>query len=868
MFDHWLELEISHPIWLAGLIVLPFLAVYFHRSLVDLPRRQMIASLLLRSLIVTLLFLCLSGWHRLTTSRDVFVVFAIDESRSVDAQAQSVAAAFVAAATAGVDRDRFDILQFATSARKRWAVTGSESKKVETPPDDEDLWRNDTCIDDAIASARSIVPPQYVPHVVVISDGNETHGDAVAEAMSAKSRVSAVPLPTRGDPECQLTALNLPSQVAQREPFPVEVVIDSNHAETVLLEIFSGDHKVISEIRTIKIGENRLTFTQQVEGPTEYTAMIRRPNGASGAEFSDTFVDNNSATGLVFAAGRPRVLLIDSNPDTTDNFQWAMEAEGIDIDVRPPEGLPRTLAEMQNYQVLILSNVAATNLSTDQMIMIRSFVSDMGAGFIMLGGDQSFGLGGYYRTVIDDILPVRSDFKKEQEKPGLGMVLVIDRSGSMGGPKIELAKDAAKAAVELLGSKDQIGVIAFQSTPAWISELRPLAQKSVVLDRIAAIQAGGGTTLYPAMEMAFQALQTASAKLKHVIVLTDGYSTPADFESLTREMAAARITVSTVGIGDTDQPLLERIADLGSGRSYFTRDANSIPQIFAKETIEASKSAINEDPFVPMVVRATPVLAGIDMETAPFLYGYVVTRPKATSEIILTTSETGDPLLAWWRYGLGTTAAFSSDVQSRWAEEWLAWDGFSPFWAQVIRHCMKKQESSGIVVDIRQSAGTAEVIIDAVDHDGAYINDATTDVTILSPGSKTQSVPALQVAPGRYVGSIPVPQGQTSYVQITQQRNGTLLHQETRGLVSGYSEELRLRDTNERLLREVAEATGGLFAPRPEAVFDPQPFDTVKTAKPLWPFFMTIAAILFLFDVALRRIDLTFVFGDDDSSDR
>ena len=187
----------------------------------------------------------------------------------------------------------------------------------------------------------------------------------------------------------------------------------------------------------------------------------------------------------------------------------------------------------------------------------------------------------------------------------------------------------------------------------------PCNDKGFVLDRVSTIEAGGGTNMYPAMEEAFEALSKTVAKLKHVIILTDGISAPGDFEGISQQMAQAKMTVSTVGIGEGyDQQLLEEIARIGNGRSYFTDDPSSVPQIFAKETVSASKSAINEQPFTPQVVRTTKALAGLDVDAAPLLLGYVVTRLKPTSEPILA-SENGDPLLTWWRYGLGMSVAFT-----------------------------------------------------------------------------------------------------------------------------------------------------------------------------------------------------------------
>jgi hypothetical protein len=426
----------------------------------------------------------------------------------------------------------------------------------------------------------------------------------------------------------------------------------------------------------------------------------------------------------------------------------------------------------------------------------------------------------------------------------------------MGGEKIELAKTAAKSAAELLGASDKLGVIAFEGETFWISEVQPASNKSRIIDDISRIEAGGGTVMYPAMEEAYQALQATVAKLKHVIILTDGISAPGDFEGLAATMAGARITVSTVGVGDdADKNLLEEIARIGQGRYYFTDDPSAVPQIFAKETVTASKSAINEQPFVPQTVRPTQALADIDFEAAPFLLGYVMTRPKPTCEFILA-SERGDPLLAWWRYGLGMTVAFTSDAKSRWAAEWLTWPGFSRFWAQVVRHAMRKSEARGVTVDVERKGSRATVTLDAIDAAGRFLNHAETEMTVIDPHLGNRKVALAQTAPGRYSGQFDTPRSGAYHLDLTQKQDGRVLYHQSRGLAVGYPDELRLKPANEELLTTLARVTGGLQALEPEQVFA-ETERTAARATPLWPWLVLAAASLFVLDVALRRIDLT-----------
>lgn len=865
-------LELTRPQWLlAAVILLPVLFYGFRRSLVDFPKLQRAISLAVRACVAILLLLALAGLTLLRPTNDLFVVFAVDESLSVGDAGRYATQQFLRNAIGQAGDHEARVLPFASIPKE--LVTpktylASLEKEAESLADEaeegakkqaksasraktKEAYRRGSDLAAALITALAAAPPDLVPRIVLLSDGNETAGDIIATLGGGKAAIDVVPLPTRSDPEVQVSSVTVPAQVARGEPFYVEVAINSNHKDAVTVEVFRGAHKVVEETRDLKAGQNHFRFQQTIERDrlAKYSVRI-------GGAQHDTLLDNNAAAGLVYAAGQPRVLLIESNPDLARNLTWALQEEDVLVDTRPPRGVPESLSDLQNYELLILSNVPATKLSARQMNVVRTYVRDLGGGLIMLGGDQSFGLGGYYKTPIEEVLPVRSDFEKEKETPSLAMVIIIDKSGSMGGQKIELAKEAAKSAVELLGPKDQIGILAFEGNTQWVSEIRP--KSGYVIDRIASIQAGGGTNMAPAMDEAYQALQSTTAKIKHVIILTDGVSSPGNFEGIAQAMAAARITCSTVGIGQgAHQQLLEKIARIGKGRYYFADDPYSVPQIFAKETVTASKSAVNEEPFLPQVIRPTPVLDGIDFSTAPFLLGYVITRPKATAEVILAT-ESGDPLLAWWRYGLGMSVAFTSDAKGRWAAEWLAWPGFGKFWAQIIRHTMRSSESKGFVVDLQRDGRQATITLDAATPEGEFLNGAKTSLTLIDPRLDSTTAPLAQIAPGRYTAQFEIPKQGTYHLELAQSYQGQTLYHQSRGLVVGYPEELRLQPTNEALLQKIAATTDGRFDVSPDEVFSP-PERTARQILPLWPYLVMAALGLWVIDVALRRVDFSLL---------
>lgn len=863
-----MSFEFSHPIYLTAIIPAAMLLWIWHRhSLADLPDRQRLFSLLLRSLIMLLLAAAAAGMTLLQRSSVPWTVFLQDVSRSTGQTGLEQADDFLRRAVSVTGNARTTWIPFAASPgiprltihRETNGIAPSVGSDNTSAPgaDKAPVDPNGTNIELALNLAQSSVPSGFVPRIVLLTDGNQTSGSALQTTLKAGAEVWTVPLNRGEDPEVQIDQLVLPPEVRQGEPFPVEVVVSASHADSGRLELFQGEFRVRSTTVQIQPGQNTFRFEQSVDRDRMAAFRVR----ISGLQ-KDTLLDNNTDIGLVSASGQPRILLADSDPDLIQELAFALEGEGVLADVRPPEGIPTTIEGLQNYELLISSNIPATALSRDQLQAIRSWVEDFGGGFLMLGGEQSFGPGGWYQTPLDDILPLQSDFRKEQEKPSLGMVLVIDRSGSMEGEKLEMARAAARAAVRLLSPRDQVAVIAFDDKTWVISEFQAAANQGRLVDQIGSLKPGGGTSMYPAMEMASEILENAAVRLKHVIVLTDGISNTGDFEGLAGQMSAAGTTVSVVAVGDedaTDIPLLTSISRIGRGRFYHAEDPALVPRIFARETMTASKSAIDEDPFAPQVMRATRALAGIDFELSPFLLGYVRTRPQPGSEVILAT-EKGDPLLAWWRVGLGMTGGFTSDASSRWAAEWLTWPGYGRFWTQVVRQLMRRESSSGMNIKLTRSGKNGRIQVQLTDGNGAFVSDAKGDVLLSGPDQQQTRLDLTRTAAGVYTADLTVDQPGVWNLDVSLTPAGGEMVRKSRSIYTGFPEELRLQPVNRPLLEQLAERTGGIYGPDPQQLTKPAAA-SVTRPRPLRTLLLALAALLLIPDVLFRRLELGSFFG-------
>jgi len=909
--DRNLVLARPHAVWLVPLALLPYVVVTALRTLVDLPTFQVALQTASRTLVLLAVAFALSLPSLSAPIRGKSVVFVVDVSESIDAQQLSSARDTIVAAMkaadaeaeadiAREDRTRVRVVTYARRARaldpdalELLAAGGPEASDVLRPAQtdgDDDYLASDHAA--GLRLAETLLDPDTDPRVVLITDGT---GDlAEREQLAIATRRldgrAAVELHTRSFPaqargDVIVEAVHLPDELRVGQSFDVTVDIVSTTAGNLDLHLDrNGEPNPLAPTRAVELrrGRQQLKLPARVTepGPVVFTARLDTDKLAEGVNRTTR---NDQAAAVGDVKGRPRVLYVGN--DETGALPRALRADHLAVDARAPGQLPTEVSELRAYDLVVISDVSARRIGTASQQAIVTHVREGGAGFIMVGGEGSFGVGGWKGTPLDRILPVRYDGERQREQPTLALLLVIDKSGSMSSEdKLDLVKEAARATARGLDPSDQIGVIAFDSRPHVLVRLQRAAARFRISSDIRRLSAGGGTNALPALREAYLQLVGSNALIKHVILLSDGQSPEAGIYSLISDMRDADITVSTVGVGaGAGKDLLARIAQRGRGRYYFSQDGTDVPRIFSRETREVTRNALVERELYPRVAKPAQALRGLDFDRAPGLRGIVPVKPKAQAETLLRT-HLGDALLVRGRSGIGKTAAFASDAKPKWAINWVSWAGFPKFWSQVARDVMRTGAGAigGATIEVfpAASGGAYRVVVD-VESPSGFANELTGVVEVIDPARREpategrepspnadddlegETIELQLTAPGRYEAEVrDVTAGQRLLrAKLYTGEVGTRrLAAEAQAQVSvPYPAELSPEQLEPRpewvaTLASEAGSTDGAI----EAIVERPGAARGRTrTNPLWPLVVAFLVVpLFVLDLLLRRVAL------------
>jgi len=775
-----LQLTETWPLWLV-LPVAALLAWALGKTLTDRAPAKRYASFALRLLAAVLLILAVA---RPTLDRDTdrfHAVFVVDLSASVDLADARAALDDIDAALDNLQPGDTHALFTVGSGLRRHATPQDIAQTLDrwdTGATDDRL-RAGTDLAAALTAARLTAPDDAATRVVLFTDARPTTGplsEALAQLQTQGVGVQHRPLASLTHPEIAVSALTAsPAFAHEGEPVRLSATVAGNRSGPAQVRIVHRGVIVARREVTLVAGEPQrvdISVPMLTPGRTVWTAQVApvapaaappQDTGSTGPAAPDHFTINNAVSTTVHVTGRPRVLVLHEKNRDLRAFAAAMERQDLVVEVRPAAGAPRRMDELLAFDAVVLSDVPATDLSAPQLDLFKRYVADFGGGLAMFGGENSFGLGGYYRTPVEEVLPLSSRFEQEKEKPSMAMVLVIDKSGSMQGQPIALARQAAKAAIELLSPRDQIGVVGFDGQAFVALPMTSASDREGAKSAVDRIGAGGGTFMFAGMDAARQMLDNTPARIKHMIVLGDGQSQPADHDGLTRDLADTGVTVSTVALGGgADQALMARIAEIGRGRYYLTMDPSSVP---TRETMQASRSAIKEDLFSAIQTGEHPLLAGYTNTELPFTLGYVMTRARPTAQVLLTT-DTGDPLLAINPYGLGQGLAFTGDLTERWGGEWLAWPGFGKFWSQALRALVRRPNQSPLGVTTTAGADALRIEITEPGAARSAAPPTAWQAQSLDDTGRSHRVPVRPVGVGRYLIDVPLGKSQRVTVRL------------------------------------------------------------------------------------------------------
>lgn len=862
-----MALRFADPIFLWLLLLLP-LIWYLGARLRAIPPLRRGFILGIRMLLVLLLILALAQVEFAFRSRDLAVFFVIDRSDSIPpAQQETQLQYLVDLADKGGSRDHIGVLVFGgdpsieTSPVNRYEFEGRILSNI-------DGTRTD--IGSALRLAMAAFPADKMRRIVLMSDGNENAGSALDVARHARNSgipIDSIPIEYNIRNDVRIDRITLPQNVAEDAPFDIRVHMHAEEDTRGQLRLYHNGELVLQDDVDIRGGRTPpLIIPRRITegGFHTFEAVVDVPG--------DVRPQNNRAQGFTWVEGEPRILLVEGGEiDSIAELATALRAERLAVDIGTPEALPINLEELQRYDAIVLSNVGAGMMSQGQMRLLERGVHDLGVGLVMVGGENSFGAGGYTDTPIEMALPVTMDLREKRVLPNGALVLILHTCEIPQGNA--WAREICLAALNVLAADDYLGLLYYGSPSGqgmgnwtswgehwlWSPAIQKVGDKRRMRSLIRGVQPLDMPVFDRTLEMAAAELEKVTAQTKHIVIISDGDPALPSM-NLLGAIRAEGITVSTVVIAPHtphDVRKMEEIAYRGGGNFYYPQIPTELPRIFTREATIVRQSLIREETFTPILDMPSEILQGIG--GFPPLEGYVLTSLKDLATQALVT-EWDDPLMAHWRYGLGKSIAFTSDAKTRWAPHWVSWEGYSQFWAQAIRWVMREGQSANFQVATEVTGGTGTVAISATDDAGNFRNFLDFDAVVIGPDFEASPLDIRQVGPGRYEATFPASEVGSYMVSMTaDDRDSPASEFITTGTSLSYSPEYETNRSNRPFLERLSEASGGQLVENP-ATYDPfeRTMLPARRPQPIWPWLLLFATLLLPVDVFVRRVYISW----------
>ncbi|HYE02789.1 MAG TPA: glutamine amidotransferase [Phycisphaerales bacterium] len=871
-------IQFDLPAWLWAVPVCWALALWMsRRSIAGLGMGARRVALAVRLLVIALIVLALArpAWRR--QAENVTVVAVVDTSRSVSASLQAQAESFLRAAAQSA-RPGDELAKVAVA---RDAIVQSLPAPPAALPDTQQLpEREATNLAEGVRMGMAVGSDQTANRLLIVSDGNETAGSLLLAAEAARAAgipIDVLPLKYTHDREVVVERLVAPSTARMGQPVNLRAVISATAAargrvtlqmngEAVDLDPGSDALGISVELEP---GVNPLTVPVMLPsaGPQTFEVVFEPTPDESGRT-ADAVPENNRALAVTFVSGEGRVLVVAERTEEAEALVAALTQSRIGNELRTPAEAPVALVDLAAYDAVVLVNVPSYALSQAQQEHLRQYVHDLGGGLVMTGGPDSFGAGAWIGSPLADALPVKLDPPQKRQMPRGALVLVMHSCEMPEGNY--WGKLTATAAISNLSRQDLAGIVEYSwnGGDIWAHEMAMVGDGTSHKRAINNLSLGDAPSFATMMQMAITALEAANAGQKHCIIISDGDPQPPSRATLQR-FIDAKVTVSCVLVfphSGYEIGTMRDIATATKGNYYAVtqnHELDTLPDIFIKEAQTVRRSLIWEGaPFAPAVAGAPEAMRGF-LDGVPAISGYVVTAEREGLSQVSLRGQENDPILASWQYGLGKSIAFTSDLTTRWAADWVSWAKFRAFWDQHLRWVMRPGGSADIRLSTAEQGDTTRVIVEALDADGERLDFVRFAGRAVGPDGKAETVELRQVGPGRYEGALATSLAGAYVMSFRYEapperageppRTGVIQAAVTRP----FADEFRALKDNYALLETVARKTGGRVLsgdPTRADLFARAGLSMPVALTPIWMRVALAALSVFLLDVAVRRV--------------
>ena len=904
------HVDFDSPWYLLLLGIVPVMWWFSFRGLSGLGPVRRIMAMSLRTAVLVLFIFAIAGIQLEKSTDRLTVIFLLDQSKSIPKEHRdAMVEYFNTVSTEHRDRDdRVGVIVFGRDAA------------IEIPPFDDDVQMAPeiesqldpeyTNLSAAIKLAQASFPADTAKRIVIISDGNQNMGDAVEQARAAAEAgvgIDVQPIYYGNRAEVSVEKVAMPSDVRKGQPFDLRVVVNNSTAPTesdpgqvsgrLVISQQTDDQPVVLSDQRITLGPGKKVYSirQQIDEPAFYTFDARFiPDNPA----DDGMPENNRSSAYTHIRGSGQVLLIEDHESPGEHAFLAarLQKENLEVTVRPSDQLFTGLQELQQYDTVILANVPRENFSDEQIQMLAHNTEHLGAGLVMLGGQNSFGAGGWVNTPVEEALPLDFQIKSAKVVPKGALALLMHASEMADGNFWQ--KKIAEEAIKTLGPQDECALLdgngerwLWGGARGFLAVGRHRDQMLAQLDRMAPADI---PEFDPGMQLAARSFNALAASadppaIMHMIIISDG--DPAEPSRRTMNMFINRkpsetpVTITTVAVaahGPAESSRLQRIARQTGGKYYAVNSGKALPRIYQKEARRVSRPLIYEDErgFQPQRKYIHEITAGIDGGLPP-ITGYVMTSVKKNPlvEVAMVSpvpaGEENTTLLATWTYGLGKGVCFTSDAGARWATDWTGWENYDKFFSQMIRWSMRPVGDQGKFTLATEAAdGKVRVFVTALDKDDEFLNFLEMGSTVIGPDMKPRDIRMEQTAPGRYVGEFDGTDAGSYFLMLNP---GTGLAPIRAGVNVPYSAEFRERETNAALMESLAALKPKGEGAKPGVVIeDPTGAGSIAelmktntfrrdlpkavSSQDVWHYLIVLSSCIFFFDVLVRRVTISFAW--------